>query len=76
MKKFIEIRLRILILMKILYLIKEKYDGDLLKSIKDIIDAQISEGNEVLSVNLYGAENIDYGVLIDKIFEYDRVVCL
>ncbi len=62
--------------MKILYLIKEKYDGDLLKSIKDIIDAQISEGNEVLSVNLYGAENIDYGVLIDKIFEYDRVVCL
>ena len=62
--------------MKILYLIKEKYDDDLLKSLKDIIDAQISEGNEVLFVNLYGAENIDYGVLIDKIFEYDRVVCL
>ena len=62
--------------MKILYLIKEKYDDDSLKSLKDIIDAQISEGNEILSVNLCGAENIDYGVLIDKIFEYDRVVCL
>ncbi|MHB1546812.1 MAG: hypothetical protein ACYCSB_00755 [bacterium] len=62
--------------MKILYLIKEKYDDDFLKSIKDIIDAQISEGSEVLIVNLYDAQNIDYDILADKIFEYDRVVCI
>ena len=62
--------------MKILYLMKEKYDDDFLKSFKYIIDAQIAEGIEVLTINLYDGENIDYGILIDKIFEYDRVVCV
>ncbi len=62
--------------MKILYLIKEKYDEDSLKSIKAVIDAQIAEGNEILAVNLYDSENIDYGALTDKIFEYDRVICI
>jgi hypothetical protein len=62
--------------MKILYLIKEKHDDDFLISFKDIIDAQVSEGNEILAVNLYDTENIDYGVLTDNIFEYDRVICI
>jgi hypothetical protein len=62
--------------MKILYLIKkEKYGNDFLNTIKDIIDAQLSVGNEVLTINLCG-ENVDYGVLIDDIFEYDRVICI
>ena len=58
--------------MKILYLIKEK--GNFSKTVKDIMDAQISEGNEITLANLYEGD-VDYGVLIDNIFKYDRVIC-
>lgn len=59
--------------MKILYLVKEK--ESLTDTLKEIIDMQISDGNEVSIVNLY-EENIDYDILVDNIFKYDRVVCL
>lgn len=58
--------------MKILYLIKE--ESGFTDTLKEIIDAQISGGNEVLIVNLY-AGNIDYDNLAGNIFEYDRVIC-
>ncbi len=58
--------------MKILYLIKEK--GNFSKTVKDIMDAQILEGNEITLANLYEGDT-DYGVLIDNIFKYDSVIC-
>ncbi len=58
--------------MKILYLIKER--GSLTNTLKEIIDAQVLDGNEVLVINFY-EENANYDILIDDIFDYDEVVC-
>lgn len=59
--------------MKILYLVKEK-DG-ITDTFKELIETQIGGGNDVLVINLYEG-NIDYDILLDKIFYYDKVVCL
>jgi len=59
--------------MKILYLVKEK--GGITDTFKELIEAQINGGDDVLIIDLYEG-NIDYGILLDKIFNYDKVVCL
>ncbi|MCL4542389.1 MAG: hypothetical protein M1458_01415 [Deltaproteobacteria bacterium] len=43
-------------------------------TLKEIIDAQVLDGNEVLVINFY-EENANYDILIDDIFDYDEVVC-
>ncbi len=58
--------------MKILYLVKEK--ASFTDTLKGIIDAQVSSGNEVSIINLY-EENIDYDILVDKIFGHDKIIC-
>ena len=62
--------------MKILYLIKEKLDGDLAKSFSDVVAAQKSEGSEVLIVNLWEIDKNGYDSILDKIFEYDKTICV
>lgn len=58
--------------MKFLYLLKEK--NSLTDTLKEIMDAQVADGNDVSEVRLYEG-NIDYDELIDSIFTYDRVIC-
>lgn len=58
--------------MKFLYLLKEK--NSLTGSLKEIMDAQVADGNDVSEVRLYEG-NIDYDELMDSIFTYDRVIC-
>ena len=62
--------------MKILYLMKEKIDGDLAKSFNSVVAAQKSEGNEVLVINLWEIDGGGYDSVLDKIFEYDKTVCV
>ena len=62
--------------MKILYLIKEKIDGDLAKSFSSVIAAQKSQGSEVLIVNLWEIDKNGYDSILDKIFEYDKTICV
>jgi hypothetical protein len=62
--------------MKILYLVKEKIDGDLGKSFSSFVSAQQSEGNEILIINLWEIDSSGYGSVLDKIFEYDKTVCV
>ncbi|MCL6119890.1 MAG: hypothetical protein M1584_02480 [Deltaproteobacteria bacterium] len=62
--------------MKILYLIKEKLDGDLAKSFSSVVAAQKSEGSEVLIVNLWEIDKNGYDSILDKIFEYDKTICV
>ncbi|MHB8904356.1 MAG: hypothetical protein ACYC40_04625 [Patescibacteria group bacterium] len=59
--------------MKILYLVKEK--GGITDTFKELIETQIRGGNDVLVINLYEG-NIDYDILLDKIFNYDKVICI
>ncbi|MHB1661954.1 MAG: hypothetical protein ACYCSQ_00955 [bacterium] len=42
---------------------------------KELIETQISGGDDVLIIDLYEG-NIDYDILLDKIFDYDKVVCI
>jgi hypothetical protein len=53
--------------------VKEK--GGITDTFKELIEAQINGGDDVLIIDLYEG-NIDYGILLDKIFNYDKVVCL
>ncbi len=62
--------------MKILYLIKEKIDGDLAKSFSSIVAAQKSDGIEVLIINLWEIDKNGYDSILDKIFEYDKTICV
>jgi hypothetical protein len=62
--------------MKILYLIKEKLDGDLAKSFNSVVAAQKSEGIEVLIINLWEIDSNGYDSVLDKIFEYDKTICV
>ncbi|MCL6120144.1 MAG: hypothetical protein M0Z57_07290 [Deltaproteobacteria bacterium] len=62
--------------MKILYLIKEKIDGDLAKSFNSVVAAQKSEGIEVLIINLWEIDSNGYDSVLDKIFEYDKTICV
>ncbi len=58
--------------MKFLYLLKK--EDSLTGALKDIMDAQVSSGNDVLDIRLY-AGDIDYDELISTIFKYDKVMC-
>ena len=62
--------------MKILYLIKERLDGDLAKSFISVVAAQKSEDSEVLVVNLWEIDKNGYDSILDKIFEYDKTICV
>ncbi len=62
--------------MKILYLIKEKIDGDLAKSFNSVVAAQKSEGIKVLIINLWEIDSNGYDSVLDKIFEYDKTICV
>ncbi len=62
--------------MKILYLVKEKIDGDLAKSFNSFVSAQKSDGNEVLVINLWEIDNNAYDSVLDKIFECDKTICI
>ncbi len=62
--------------MKILYLIKEKIDGDLAKSFNSVVAVQKSEGIEVLIINLWEIDSNGYDSVLDKIFEYDKTICV
>ncbi len=62
--------------MKILYLIKERLDGDLAKSFSSVVAAQKSEDSEVLVVNLWEIDKNGYDSILDKIFEYDKTICV
>lgn len=55
--------------MKILHILKKEPD----ESTKKIIEAQ-SKNNEVKIVELYKG-GINYGELLNLIFEYDRIAC-
>ena len=57
---------------KILHLLKTEPDDK-----QRILMNNLSEGNDNLEVPLYevnGDENVDYGEIIDLIFEYDQVI--
>ncbi|MBW2036030.1 MAG: hypothetical protein JRI41_00930 [Deltaproteobacteria bacterium] len=54
--------------MKILHIFKHEPDDEVKK-----LSAGISEGEEVSEFGLYEG-NIDYGSLIDLIFEHDKVI--
>ena len=55
--------------MSILHLLKSEPDGETRALI-----AALSEGRESEEVPLYGG-NVDYGDLVKKVFENERVVC-
>ncbi|MGC8555327.1 MAG: hypothetical protein ACP5NA_07575 [Candidatus Acidulodesulfobacterium sp.] len=55
---------------------KEKIDGDLAKSFNSFVSAQKSDGNEVLVINLWEIDNNGYDFVLDKIFEYDKTICV
>ena len=50
--------------MKILYLVKEKIDGDLAKSFNSFV------------INLWEIDNNAYDSVLDKIFECDKTICI
>lgn len=59
--------------MKNLYLIKE--ESGFTDTVRELIKAVADEGSDTLVVKLYEEEDIDYDILIDKIFYYDKVIC-
>ncbi|MFW0883765.1 hypothetical protein ACMCNP_01705 [Candidatus Acidulodesulfobacterium sp. H_13] len=59
--------------MKNLYLIKE--ESGFTDTVRELIEAATAEDNDTLVVKLYEGEDIDYDILIDKIFYYDKVIC-